>query len=162
VLLERQGAIDGALAAYRRADERGDASGAFNLGLLLARDGLLDGARAAYRRAAERGDPDVQQRAAQAAADIKPDDDVTSHQMPPHAVPEVDATVEVAVSPTCVAPSQPSEAEAQLPAQTRVAESVNGRSVARASRRPWIAALCLLALFGLVAVLIRRGRRRSR
>jgi MYXO-CTERM domain-containing protein len=38
VLLEEEGDLDGALAAYRRASERGDAAGAYNLELLLARE----------------------------------------------------------------------------------------------------------------------------
>ena len=43
-------------AAYRRADERGDPGGAYNLGMLLAERGDLEGAEAAWRRADERGD----------------------------------------------------------------------------------------------------------
>ena len=46
----------GAEAAYRRADEGGDAAGAFNLGRLLGDWGDLVGAEAAFRRADERGD----------------------------------------------------------------------------------------------------------
>ena len=56
MLLEQRGDLDGAEAAYRRADARGDATGAFNLGGLLAERGDLAGAEAAYRRADERGD----------------------------------------------------------------------------------------------------------
>ena len=36
VLLEQRGDLAGAEAAYRRADERGDAVGAFNLAAMLA------------------------------------------------------------------------------------------------------------------------------
>jgi len=43
--------------AYRRADERGDPGGAYNLGVLLKERGDLEGAEAAYRRADERGHP---------------------------------------------------------------------------------------------------------
>ena len=46
----------GALAAYRRADARGDARGSFNLGCLLAEHGDTAGAVAALRRADARGD----------------------------------------------------------------------------------------------------------
>jgi tetratricopeptide (TPR) repeat protein len=49
------GDLRGARAALRRADDRGDAGGASNLGVLLERQGDLDGAIAAYRRADERG-----------------------------------------------------------------------------------------------------------
>jgi peptidoglycan hydrolase-like protein with peptidoglycan-binding domain len=42
--------------AFARADERGDATAAANLGVLLERRGDLVGAEAAYRRADERGD----------------------------------------------------------------------------------------------------------
>jgi tetratricopeptide (TPR) repeat protein len=60
VLLEDQGDIAGAEAAYRRADELGDAAGAFNLALLLLTErGDLPGAEAAYRRADERGDAEA-------------------------------------------------------------------------------------------------------
>jgi TPR repeat protein len=41
--------------AYRRADQAGDANGAFNLGVLLEEQGDVTGAEAAYRRAEERG-----------------------------------------------------------------------------------------------------------
>ena len=51
-----RGMIDDAVDAFRRADEQGDATGAFNLGVLLGDSGDLDGAEAAYRRADERGD----------------------------------------------------------------------------------------------------------
>ena len=46
----------GAEAAYRRADARGSADGAFNLAGLLLERGDTEGAIAAYRRADERGD----------------------------------------------------------------------------------------------------------
>src|SRR5205085_2022585 len=55
--LERQGDLDGALAAYRRADAYGEPAAATNLGVLLEQRGDLDGAVTAYRRAEERGDP---------------------------------------------------------------------------------------------------------
>ena len=48
--------LEGAEAAYRRADDRGDSQGAFNLGILLEERGELEGAEGAYRRADERGD----------------------------------------------------------------------------------------------------------
>jgi Tfp pilus assembly protein PilF len=44
---------------YRRADESGDAEGAFNLGVLLHRRRDFSGAAAAYRRAEQRGDRDA-------------------------------------------------------------------------------------------------------
>jgi tetratricopeptide (TPR) repeat protein len=59
VVLEQQGNLDGALDAYRRADQRGDANGAFNLGVLLAQSGDPSGAQAAYRRALERGEGQI-------------------------------------------------------------------------------------------------------
>jgi hypothetical protein len=52
-------------AAFGRADERGDADGAVNLGMLLEARGDIPGATAAYRRAYERGHPEL--------ADIDPD-----------------------------------------------------------------------------------------
>jgi tetratricopeptide (TPR) repeat protein len=45
--------------AYRRADESGTASGAFNLGAMLHQQGDTAGAVAAYERAERRGDPDA-------------------------------------------------------------------------------------------------------
>ncbi len=54
-----RGDLAGAEAAYQRADEGGDAAGAFNLGRLLADWGDLEGAEAAFRRADERGDDAV-------------------------------------------------------------------------------------------------------
>jgi TPR repeat protein len=44
---------------FRRLDADGDASGAFNLGVLLHQRADVDGAAAAYKRAEERGDPDA-------------------------------------------------------------------------------------------------------
>lgn len=44
---------------YRRADESGGATGAFNLGALLHQQGDRAGAAAAYERAERRGDPDA-------------------------------------------------------------------------------------------------------
>jgi TPR repeat protein len=61
VLLEAQRRPAEAEAAYRRADQRGDATGAFNLGVLLHERGLLADADAAYCRAQERGNPDIAQ-----------------------------------------------------------------------------------------------------
>jgi tetratricopeptide (TPR) repeat protein len=55
--LEAQGDTDGAAAAYSRADQRGDAQGAFSLGILLRQRGDLAGAEQAYARADQRGDP---------------------------------------------------------------------------------------------------------
>ena len=45
--------------SYRRADESGVASAAYNLGVILHRRGDVSGARAAYERAEQRGDPDA-------------------------------------------------------------------------------------------------------
>ena len=45
--------------SYRRADESGAASGAFNLGAMLHQQGDTAGALAAYERAERRGDPDA-------------------------------------------------------------------------------------------------------
>ena len=45
--------------SYRRADESGAASGAFNLGAMLHQHGDTAGAAAAYERAERRGDPDA-------------------------------------------------------------------------------------------------------
>jgi TPR repeat protein len=44
---------------FRRLDANGDASGAFNLGVVLHQRADVDGATAAYERAEERGDPDA-------------------------------------------------------------------------------------------------------
>ena len=54
-LLENRGDLDRAEAAYRRADQRGDADGAMSLGRLLKTRGELEDADAATRRAIERG-----------------------------------------------------------------------------------------------------------
>ena len=56
-LLERQGDLDGALAAYRQADQLGHPGAACNLGVMLEERGDLDGAEAAYRRSAKRSQP---------------------------------------------------------------------------------------------------------
>jgi TPR repeat protein len=56
MLLENRGELTGAEAAYRRADDRGDAVGAFKLGEVLENRKDLAGAEAAYARAAERGE----------------------------------------------------------------------------------------------------------
>jgi Flp pilus assembly protein TadD len=45
--------------SYRRADESGAATGAFNLGVMLHQRGDTAGAAAAYERAERRGDPDA-------------------------------------------------------------------------------------------------------
>ena len=45
--------------SYRRADESGTATGAFNLGAMLHQQGDTAGALAAYERAEHRGDPDA-------------------------------------------------------------------------------------------------------
>jgi hypothetical protein len=44
---------------YRRADESGASTGAFNLGVMLHEQGDAAGAIAAYERAEQRGDPDA-------------------------------------------------------------------------------------------------------
>jgi hypothetical protein len=71
VLMEQQGDLDAAHAAYRRADQRGYAHGSFNLGLLLERCGDEAGAQDAYRRAATRGGEDVAKRARAALAELR-------------------------------------------------------------------------------------------
>ena len=70
VMLAAQGDLDGATAAFRRADERGDARGSFNLGILLGESGDQAGADAALRRASERGSPDVAELAREALRDL--------------------------------------------------------------------------------------------
>ena len=55
VFAAARGELSVAESAFRRADERGDAFGAQNLGSLLRQRGDLKGAEAAYRRAADRG-----------------------------------------------------------------------------------------------------------
>jgi peptidoglycan hydrolase-like protein with peptidoglycan-binding domain len=54
---EAQNNVTGEERPDRRADERGEAIGAFNRGALLEEQHDLAGAEAAYRRADERGDP---------------------------------------------------------------------------------------------------------
>jgi Flp pilus assembly protein TadD len=54
-----EGATDPVEVALRRADDRGDAKGAFNLGVLLHGRQDFAGAAAAYGRAEQRGDPDA-------------------------------------------------------------------------------------------------------
>ena len=56
-MLEQRGDVTGAKLAYQRADARGHAVGAWNLGSLLEHEGDRAGAAAAYQRAAERGEP---------------------------------------------------------------------------------------------------------
>jgi peptidoglycan hydrolase-like protein with peptidoglycan-binding domain/TPR repeat protein len=58
LLLEAQGDLIDARAAYARADERGHGTAAARLGRLLEEEGALSEAEAAYRRADQRGDPD--------------------------------------------------------------------------------------------------------
>ncbi|MFZ0089866.1 MAG: tetratricopeptide repeat protein, partial [Solirubrobacteraceae bacterium] len=55
LLLERQGDWTAAAAAYRRADQRGDAIGAFNLAVALEERGDITAAVAAYQRADQLG-----------------------------------------------------------------------------------------------------------
>ena len=57
--LEDRGDIDGAATAYNRADELGDAEGAFALAMLLASSDRLTEAEEWFARAAERGHPDA-------------------------------------------------------------------------------------------------------
>ncbi len=52
-------ALAEAEAAFRRADDRGDARTACNLGVLLEGWGALIEADAAFRRAERRNDPEV-------------------------------------------------------------------------------------------------------
>ncbi len=54
--LARQGDMDGAEAAYRRADEEGHGTAAAYAGLFAEARGDTEGAQAAYQRADERGD----------------------------------------------------------------------------------------------------------
>jgi peptidoglycan hydrolase-like protein with peptidoglycan-binding domain len=56
LLLEAQGRLAEARAAYGRAEERGHGTAVSNLGRLLEQQGALAEAEAAYRRADERGD----------------------------------------------------------------------------------------------------------
>jgi TPR repeat protein len=62
-LLHAQRDTAGAVAAYERAERRGDVDAAFNLGVLLYETGDLGGAESAWRRCAVRGH-------AQAAANL--------------------------------------------------------------------------------------------
>jgi Flp pilus assembly protein TadD len=64
------GNVAGAEQAYRRAVERGEAIGAFNLGVLLHEHGDLAGAEAAYRRADLCGQAKVGQMARAALLDL--------------------------------------------------------------------------------------------
>jgi tetratricopeptide (TPR) repeat protein len=66
ILLEQCGDVEGAEAAYSRADEHGLAAGAYNLGVLLEERGDVEGAMAAYRRAIRSGDPYPVARASEA------------------------------------------------------------------------------------------------
>jgi virulence factor Mce-like protein len=68
-VLERQGDLDGAAAAYRRADEAGHAGAAVNLGLLLERQGDIEGAEAALQRAVDRGHLEAAQQLARLLED---------------------------------------------------------------------------------------------
>ncbi len=52
--LARRGDLEGAIAAWRRADERGSPEAAYELGMLLEQRGDLEGASAAWRRGHER------------------------------------------------------------------------------------------------------------
>ena len=56
LLLQEQGNLPGAQAAYRRADEHGHGPAASNLGALLEEQGASTEAEAAYRRADQRGE----------------------------------------------------------------------------------------------------------
>jgi hypothetical protein len=55
VVLHQRGDVEGAKAAYERAEQRRDPDAAFNLGVLLYETGDLAGAEAAWRRSAGRG-----------------------------------------------------------------------------------------------------------
>ena len=69
-MLAERDDLAGAEAAYSRADQRGDAGGAFNLGELLLRRNDLLGAEAAYQRAYRRGHGEVSQMAEAALAHL--------------------------------------------------------------------------------------------
>lgn len=56
---EAAGDLEGAEAAYREADELGDAEGAILLGLVLKHCGNVQGAADAFRRSEARGHPEV-------------------------------------------------------------------------------------------------------
>lgn len=55
IVLHQRGDLDGATAAYGRAEERGDPDAAFNLGVLLYEAGNLNAAETAWRRSAGQG-----------------------------------------------------------------------------------------------------------
>ena len=55
VVLHQRGDVTGAMAAYRRAERRGDPDAAFNLGVLLYEAGDFDGAEASWQRSVQRG-----------------------------------------------------------------------------------------------------------
>jgi TPR repeat protein len=69
-MVVEKGNLTGAEAAYRRADDRGHAAGAFNLGVLLEERGDLDGAETAYRRAQQRGHGDIAEMARAALLEL--------------------------------------------------------------------------------------------
>jgi hypothetical protein len=71
MLLVGHGALAEAEAAFRRADERGDAVAAFNLGVLLEERGALTKAEAAYLRAERRGHGEVVNMARAALGDLR-------------------------------------------------------------------------------------------
>jgi uncharacterized protein len=73
MVLETRGEMGGAELAYRRADDRGHAAAAYNLGLLLANRGELDEAAEAFRRAESRGHEEVSRMAHQALAELRGD-----------------------------------------------------------------------------------------
>ena len=56
VLLDEHGDVNGAVRAYRFADQRGHAAAACNLGAILAEHGDASGAEEAFNRANQRGD----------------------------------------------------------------------------------------------------------
>ena len=78
VLLAEQGALAEAEAAFRRADERGDAVAAFNLGVLLEDRGAQAEAEAAYVRARQRSDGEVAKMARAALLDFGQQVEATS------------------------------------------------------------------------------------
>ena len=71
ILLEHDGDLDGALAAYRKASEAGDADGSLNLGALLAGTGDPTGAVSAYQKAIQHGDEVLSRRARTALAALQ-------------------------------------------------------------------------------------------
>jgi tetratricopeptide (TPR) repeat protein len=187
VLLERRGDLDGALAAYRRADERGDASGAFNLGLLLAGRGDLAGAEAAYRRAIDGDDPEVQVRAqsalqeldacaeaARAAQAARTAQAAQAAQAAPQDPPTADAHTAASGRTSEDAPSEAPGCEQASALKSRPAghgetgaseepaaavEPAGGRWMGEASRRQWVAVMCLVGVLGLIAVYAARRLR---